>query len=126
MDYAREQEQCGAMPIDAPILAPTWSMAAQYEYYISEKEGRRILTLGPLYCTHQYAWISQKRNGLEYGMDLWFITDGYDYRSPYFISTCFQEIEGADTLQVYCNKRHVKDLYVYKMRGLQRIPKYIY
>ena len=126
MDYAREQEQCGAMPIDAPILAPTWSMAAQYEYYISEKEGRRILTLGPLYCTHQYAWISQKRNGLEYGMDLWFITDSYDYRSPYFISTCFQEIEGADTLQVYCNKRHVKDLYVYKMRGLQRIPKYIY
>ena len=114
------------MAVKAPVMAPRWEYAANFDNYICPQDGRRILTMGPLYRTHEYASISQNRNGFQIGMDMWYIEDSYLHNSPIHYRTCFDSIVMMDTLQIYRNNQAIRQFYVYKMQNLRRILPYVY
>ncbi len=125
VDYAKEQEKQGKMPIDAPIVTTRWMTAATYEHYIPLLDGRRIVTISSLDNTHEFAWKSQKRNVLNTGNDYWFITNDNQYFSPENLSPYFHTITTPDTL--YINKGNnttIKEIYIYRLKGLEKIPDY--
>lgn len=126
INYAHQQEKEGKMAVKAPIMAPRWEYAANFDNYICPQDGRRILTMGPLYRTHEYASISQNRNGFQIGMDMWYIEDSYLHNSPIHYRTCFDSIVMMDTLQIYRNNQAIRQFYVYKMQNLRRILPYVY
>lgn len=126
LDYARQAEEQGIMAKDAPILCPRWELAANYEYHIARNHPYRILTIGPLYRTHEYADITHRRNRLDLGTDMWFITDNYEYQPPVYLSNCFTNISSADTIMIYRGNIPVKEVYIYRMQRLKRELPYIY
>lgn len=126
MKVSKQAEQSGIMAMDAPILCPRWELAAEYEYYIARNSAHRVLTMGPLYRTHEYAWITHSRDAMALGMDMWFITDSYSYQNPKYLSCCFEHISQPYIVTVYRGSRPAKQVYIYRMQHLKRELPYIY
>ncbi len=126
MEVSRRAEQRGIMAADAPILCPRWELAAEYEYYIARNSAHRVLTMGPLYRTHEYAWITHNRDAMALGMDMWFITDSYSYQEPKYLSCSFEHISEPYIITVYRGGRPAKQVYIYRMQHLKRELPYVY
>ena len=124
--HASHAEERGLIAKDAPVLCPRWELAANYEFHIARKSPYRILTTGPLYRTHEYANITRKRDRLDLGMDMWFVTDNYAYQPPQYLSCCFTSISPADTIIICRNNKPAKEVYIYRMQKLKRELPYIY
>lgn len=124
VDYAKEQEKHGEMPLAAPIITTRWMTAATYEHYIPILDGRRIVTISTLDNTHEFAWKSQKREMLNTGNDYWFVTNDNQYFSPENLSQYFNTITLPDTLYIEKGQNTIKEIYIYKLKGLKKIPDY--
>ncbi len=111
---------------DAVIVSHRWFPAANLDYYVARPLKIKLLTIGKLERIHRYAWINNYRGGFKKGMDAYFLTSSPDFKDPHKLyKNYFQEIETPDTIQITRNGKTVKNVFVYKMKDLKKLPEEI-
>ena len=119
---ARDTET-GRMSVDAPLMSYRWFPAAHLDYYVATPLGRRLLVAGPLGAAHKYWWINQRREPLEVGDDAYYVAVSNWYAEPEAsFGRLFDSIEPADTIRVEREGAHVKNAFVYRLRGYNGEP----
>ena len=115
--------RAGRMPSDAAILSYRWFPAAHIDYYVATPLGRRLLVAGPLSAAHKYWWINRRREPLEVGDDAYYVAVSNWYADPGDrFGSLFESIEPADTIKVWRAGAHVKNAFVYRLRGYNGEP----
>ncbi|MCF6170007.1 MAG: glycosyltransferase family 39 protein [Bacteroidales bacterium] len=113
----------GSMPENAFLTGDNWFPLANYDYYAASPLGMKVYGLGPLERIHKYAWINRINGPLTQGMDAYYLTDSRDYRSPYgSLDGYFEKVEAADTIHIFAGKKEVKRAFVFRLRGLKKLP----
>jgi len=108
---------------DAIIVSHRWFPAANLDYYVARPLDIKLLAIGKLERIHRYAWINNYRGGFKKGMDAYFLTSSRDYQDPNFLyKNYFQEIEKPDTIQILRNGKTVKNVFVFRMKNLKKLP----
>lgn len=108
---------------DAPILSYRWFPAAHLDYYVASPLGRRLLAAGPLDAVHKYWWIDRRRQPLEVGDDAYYVAVSNWYADPEDrFGRLFESIDGPDTIPVFRGGAHVKNAFVYRLRGYNGEP----
>jgi 4-amino-4-deoxy-L-arabinose transferase-like glycosyltransferase len=120
---SQEAERQGKIQPNAPLIASNWFPAANLDMYVAKPTNRKVLAIGDIKKIHKYAWINHSRGGFYLGMDAWYITDDYDFDDPAIISSYFEAISSPDTLQIMRNNEISKQVYVYQLRKMKKIPK---
>jgi len=113
----------GSMSTDAPLMSYRWFPAAHLDYYVATPLGRRLLAVGPLDAVHKYWWINQRREPLEVGDDAYYVAVSNWYSDPEdSFGRLFESIEPPDTIRVEREGAHVKNAFVYRLRGYNGEP----
>ncbi len=112
--------------ISAPnIIVQRWFPAAHLDYYVARPLGIKLYALGNLERIHKYAWINQKRGGIQKGMSAYYLTMSNDFNDPEdFYADDFEKIEFINAIPVIRNKQIVKYAFVYHLINLQQLPDY--
>ena len=114
----------GRMRKDAVIIQQRWFPAANLDYYVARPLGIKLLTLADLERTHKYAWITQYRGGFHLGMDAYYFSSSYDFTDPNGqYADYFTSIKAPDTIPVYRNGLLIEYHYVWRMKGMKKVPK---
>jgi hypothetical protein len=115
--------QDGRMSPGAVIITSKWFPAAHLDYYIATPDHIRLFAVNTLGEIHKYAWIDRERGGLKKGMDAYYITTGNYFNDPVELyKGMFKEIEKPDTLLIHRGSKVVREVYVYRMKDLVRLP----
>jgi len=118
----RDQEN-GLMPKDAVLAGNNWFPLANYDYYAASPIGMKVYGFGSLNRIHKYAWINQINGGFSLGMDAYYLTDSRDYHSPFGVfEDYFEQVEAADTIQIYTGNKIIKRAFVFRLKNLQKTP----
>ncbi|MBT8462507.1 MAG: glycosyltransferase family 39 protein [Gemmatimonadetes bacterium] len=113
----------GSMSADAALMSYRWFPAAHLDYYVATPLGRRLLAAGPLDAVHKYWWINQRREPLEVGDDAYYVAVSNWYSDPDdSFGRLFESIEPPDTIRVEREGAHVKNAFVYRLRGYNGDP----
>ena len=113
----------GRMFADAPLMSYRWFPAAHLDYYVATPLGRRLLAAGPLDAVHKYWWINQRREPLEVGDDAYYVAVSNWYSDPEeSFGRLFESIDPPDTIRVEREGAHVKNAFVYRLRGYNGEP----
>lgn len=113
----------GRMSPDAPLMSYRWFPAAHLDYYVATPLGRRLLVAGPLDAVHKYWWINRRRAPLEIGDDAYYVAVSNWYADPEEqFGRLFESIEPPDTIRVRREGAHVKNAFVYRLRGYNGGP----
>ncbi|MBT8478410.1 MAG: hypothetical protein KJO06_05800, partial [Gemmatimonadetes bacterium] len=113
----------GSMSADAALMSYRWFPAAHLDYYVATPLGRRLLAAGPLDAVHKYWWINQRRAPLEVGDDAYYVAVSNWYSDPDdSFGHLFESIEPPDTIRVEREGAHVKNAFVYRLRGYNGDP----
>ncbi len=113
----------GRMSSDAPLMSFRWFPAAHLDYYVATPLDRRLLAAGPLEALHKYWWINQRREPLEVGDDAYYVAVSNWYSDPEeSFGRLFESIEPPDTIRVEREGAHVKNAFVYRLRGYNGEP----
>lgn len=113
------------MDEDAVIISQRWFPAANLDYYAARPLGMKLLAMGPINQIHKYYWINQQRGGLVPGLDAYYITTSRDFTDPNIIyNDYFHSIESAGTFPVNRCGKKIMNVFVYRLKGLKRIPDY--
>ena len=113
----------GKMRKDAIILQQRWFPAANLDYYVARPLGITLLTLADIERTHKYIWITQYRGGFHLGMDAYYFSSSYAFSDPNGqYGDYFTSIEGPDTIPVYRNGLLVEYHYVWRLKGMKKVP----
>lgn len=112
----------GTMDKDAVIISHRWFPAANLDYYVARDKNIRVMTMAPVDRAHKYAWITEYRGGYKEGMDAYFISSSYDFKSPLELYTEYFTIGQPDTIPIYRKDLLVKQFYVWRMKDLRKIP----
>ena len=119
---ARDVET-GLMSADAPLMSFRWFPAAHLDYYVATPLGRRLLAAGPLSAVHKYWWINRRREPLAVGDDAYYVAVSNWYSDPEeSFGRLFDSIEPPDTIRVEREGAHVKNAFVYRLRGYNGEP----
>ncbi len=121
-EFSQNAEKKGEIHPNAPIIASRWFPAANLDMYVAKPTNRKLLAIGNMERIHKYAWINASRGGFYLGMDAWFITDDYDFNDPGKIAVYFEKISPPDTLQIIRNNEVCKNVYVYQLKNMQKLP----
>jgi len=108
---------------NAPIISYRWFPAAHTDYFIAIPNHTYVLGLGSLERIHKYAWMNEQRGDFSIGMDAWYLAFDYDYVSPDFLKPYFSTIIPTDTIRISRGHKKAKEIYVYLLKDLQKIPK---
>jgi 4-amino-4-deoxy-L-arabinose transferase-like glycosyltransferase len=119
---SQRMERQGEIQPNAPIIASNWFPAANLDMYVAKPTHRKVLAIGDVKKIHKYAWINPSRGGFYLGMDAWYITDDYNFDTPEMLTSYFEEISLPDTLSIMRNKKISKQVYVYQLRKMKKIP----
>ncbi len=115
--------RAGRMSSDAAIMSYRWFPAAHLDYYVATPLGRRLLAAGSLDAVHKYWWINQRREPLRVGADAYYVAVSNWYSDPEeSFGRLFQSIEPPDTIRVEREGAHVKNAFVYRLRGYNGEP----
>jgi len=111
------------MAADAPIMSYRWFPAAHLDHYVATPLGRRLLAAGSLDAVHKYWWINRRRRPLEVGDDAYYVavSNWYSDAEESF-GRLFESIESPDTIRVEREGAHVKNAFVYRLRGYNGAP----
>ncbi len=105
------------------IISYRWFPAANLDYYVARPLNLKVLAIGDLENIHKYAWINEYRGGFKKGMDAYFITDSRQYKDPDDLyNQYFEEIIPHDTIKITRNNEVVKNVFVYYLVDLKKIP----
>lgn len=111
------------MPFNSVLVGDNWFPLANFDYYAASPIDMSSYGLGPLENTHKYAWINQVNGGFKKGMSAYYITDSRYYRlANNEIISCFEQVELADTIQVYRSGKIAKRAFVYRLKNMVKIP----
>jgi len=108
---------------NAPIISNRWFPAAHIDYHIAIPNHTYVLGLGTLERIHKYAWMNEQRGDFKLGMDAWYLAFDYDYVSPDFLESYFTAIIPSDTIRIKRSRKIAKEIYVYMLKDLKKIPK---
>ena len=121
-ELSQKAEKNGEIQPNAPIIASRWFPAANLDMYVAKPTNRKVLAIGTMERIHKYAWINASRGGFYIGMDAWYITDNYDFIHPDNVSIYFETISPPDTLKISRNNKICKDIYIYKLKNMRKLP----
>jgi|GEM_PF-4692239 hypothetical protein len=92
--------------------------AAALDFYVARLNGRRLFAIGPLNDIHIYAWINDKRSGLELGKDYYHIAVSNLYKDPEeLFRNYFEKIEPMDTVEIKRSRVPVRYALFYKLKN---------
>ncbi len=103
---------------DVALISDNWFPAAHIDYYIAHPLGIRLLALGNINRIHKYYWINQTRK-IKSTDRIFYITDSRNYHGPEQFESYFNSIVPEDTITINRNKRPVKYIYIYEMKGFR-------
>jgi hypothetical protein len=113
----------GRVSAEAPLMSYRWFPAAHIDYYVARPLGRNFLAAGPLGAVHKYWWINPRRAPLEVGGDAYYVAVSNWYAEPEErFGRLFESIEPPDTIRVEREGAHVKNAFVYRLRGYNGEP----
>jgi hypothetical protein len=113
----------GVMDKHSIMVGDNWFPLANYDFYVASPLGMNSFGIGGLDHIHKYAWINKINGGFKKGMDAYYISDSRYYREPgEQITSCFESVEIADTIQIYRNNKIVKRAFVYRLKNMIEVP----
>ncbi|MBI9032986.1 MAG: glycosyltransferase family 39 protein [Bacteroidales bacterium] len=115
----------GLMDSNSVIISNKWFPAAHLDYYVATPLNMNLLCIGSLIDIHKYDWINKDRGGFKKGMNAYFLTTSTQFYDPLIKSRYikyFNSIELADTIKIVRSNRHVKNVFVFRMKDLDEIP----
>ncbi len=115
----------GLMDSNAVMISNKWFPAAHLDYYVANPMGMKLLCIGSLIDIHKYHWINNERGGFELGQDAYHLTTSTQYFEPnskHHYKKYFRSIEAADTIKIHRKGKHVKNVFVFRMIDLKKIP----
>ncbi len=113
----------GHMSPASVIITSKWFPAAHLDYYVAMPDHIPLFAVNTLGEIHKYAWIDKERGGLKKGTDAWYITTDTYFSDPQRLyGGLFREISQPDTLLIYRGSSVVREVYVYRMKDLLRLP----
>ncbi len=118
-----KSEQGKLIQKNAPIISYRWFPAAHLDYYVAIPNDSYVLVLGSLERIHKYAWMNEQRGDFALGMDAWYLAFNYDYVSPDFAKPYFTSIIPIDTIHIQRSGKAAKEVYVYILKDMKKIPK---
>jgi hypothetical protein len=119
----RDDIQQGRMNPGSVIITSKWFPAAHLDYYVATPEHIPLFAVNTLGEIHKYAWIDKERVGLKKGTDAWYITTDTYYSDPARLyGGLFREISQPDTLLIDRGNKVMREVYVYRMKDLLRLP----
>ncbi len=106
------------------IVSNKWFPAAHLDYYVANPLNIKLLTIGTLNDTHKYEWITVERGAYEMGMDAIAFSLSNQYVDiPAEYKSYFEEVVPIDTLEILRSGQKVKNVFVYRLNGLKKLPK---
>ena len=121
-EIKRQNEQDKTIQKNAPIISYRWFPAAHLDYYVALPNDTYVLGLGSLERIHKYAWMNEQRGDFKLGMDAWYLAFEYDYVSPDFVKPYFKKIIPIDTIHIQRSGAKAKEVYVYILKDLKKLP----
>jgi hypothetical protein len=114
---AAQKERDGVMPIGSGLITYKMFPAAHLDFYVAQPNGRKLYAIGPLNEIHIYAWINEKRAGLELGKDYYHIALSNLYQDPNeLFQNYFDKIEPMDTVEITRSGVPVRYALFYKLK----------
>ncbi len=105
------------------LVGNFWFPLANFDYYAASPLGIKCYGIGRLDQIHKYAWINRINGGFKLGMDAYYLTTTREYRSPYGnLDQYFEKILPPDTINITRNNSVVKQVFVYRLKSLKKIP----
>ena len=122
-EIARKDKLQNLMSDQSILVGNFWFPLANFDYYAASPLGMKCYGIGSLDQIHKYAWINLINGGFKLGMDAYYLTTTREYRSPYGnIDQYFEKILSPDTINIYRNNSVVKQVFVYRLKNLNKIP----
>ncbi len=119
----KKDHENGLMASNSILVGNFWFPLANFDYYAATPIGMKSYGIGRLDQIHKYAWINQINGGFEKGMDAYYLTTSREYRSPYGnLDQYFEKILPPDTINIYRNHVVAKQVYLYRLKYLHKIP----
>jgi len=111
------------MSPDAYIVSRKWFPAAHLDYYVASHLEKKFLAYNILDDIHKYAWINKERGGAAVGSDAYYITTSLNFKDPLELyHQNWETIDPPDTIGIYRNKKIAKEVYIYRMHNLIKVP----
>ena len=122
-EICRKDMSQNLMSDQSILVGNFWFPLANFDYYAASLLGMKCYGIGPLEQIHKYAWINETNGGFQKGMDAYYLTTTREYRSPYGnLDQYFEKILPPDTIDIYRNNSIVKQVFVYRLKNLNKIP----
>jgi len=120
-----QMEKKGLMQTNSPLFTFRWFPAANFDYYVCEKTGRKVYAVGYLPRIHKYYWINQLKGDLPKGSDAWFVGFSDDYHNAEGLYVwMFDSISGPDTVNIMRGGKIARQAYVFRLKGLKEDLKF--
>jgi hypothetical protein len=115
-----KQEKNGLMKPGSPLFTFRWFPAANFDYYLCERTGRKVYAVGYLPRIHKYYWINQLKGDLPKGTDAWFVGFSDDYHNAEGLYVwMFDSISKPDTVNILRGGKIARQAYIYRLKGLK-------
>ena len=120
-----QMEKKGLMQTNSPLFTFRWFPAANFDYYVCEKTGRKVYAVGYLPRIHKYYWINQLKGDLPKGSDAWFVGFSDDYHNAEGLYVwMFDSISGPDTVNIMRGGKIARQAYIFRLKGLKEDLKF--
>jgi len=105
----------------SPIFTFRWFPAANFDYYVGRKTGRKVYALGTLERIHKYQWINRSRGDLKKDADAYYIALSDDYEDPVGLyGNLFELVLPSDTICIVRGADTIRKAYIYKLINLKQ------
>jgi hypothetical protein len=112
------EEARGTMPKQAGIISYKWFPGADIDFYVAQRDQRKVFLLGDMNDIHKYAWINRYRGGLQKGNDYFHIAVSNVYKDPIdLFGKYFEKIEPIDTVEIKRGGKTMRYAFFYRLKN---------
>ncbi|MBS1490163.1 MAG: glycosyltransferase family 39 protein [Bacteroidetes bacterium] len=115
---SQREETQARMPKGAGLVSNKWFPGAHLDFYAARPAYRKMFLIGSLNDIHKYAWINEKRGGLEKGQDYYHIAVSNLYKNPdELFGNYFEKIQPMDTVEIKRAGRPMRYAFFYRLKN---------
>ena len=109
------------MPENPILLGYKWFPTAHLDFYVARPCNIPLLTLSSLYDAHEYYWITEKKGGLQEGMDAYLFNSSRYYFNMERWSAQFESMTPLDTVFIYRNNKKSMFYEIWYLKGYKSV-----
>ena len=120
-EIRKKHIQQGIMPENPVLLGYKWFPTAHLDFYVARPCNIPLLTLSPLYASHEYYWITEKKGGLQEGMNAYFFNSSRYHFNMERWSAQFESMTPLDTVFIYRNNKKSMFYEIWYLEGYKSV-----